>query len=88
MGAHSCGKHLLPSHTTLKLPWLRALWVVHMWSHAGAQHTELLPPTQHGWEKSEDTYMFHWDSEETTMAIRTRVDKLTKGCSKKKHVHD
>ena len=73
-------KNLLPSHTALKLQWLRALWVVHLWSQAGSQHTELLPPNQHGWKKIEDIYTFHWDSDETIMTIRKRVDKLTKGC--------
>ena len=79
-------KNLLPSHTALKFQWLRALWVVHMWAQAGSQHTELLPPTQHGWKKSDDAYTFHWDSDETIMAIRKRVDKLTKGCGCKKNM--
>ena len=79
-------KNLLPSHTALKFQWSRALWVVHMWAQAGSQHTELLPPTQHGWKKSDDTYTFHWDSDETITAIRKRVDKLTKGCGCKKNM--
>ena len=45
-------KNLLPSHTALRFQWLRALWVVHMWSQACSQHTELLPPTQYGWKKN------------------------------------
>ena len=80
-------KNLLPSHTALKLQWLRALWVVHLWSQAGSQHTEILPPTQHGWKKSEDVYTFHWDSDETIMTIRKRVNKLTKGCRCKKNMY-
>ena len=47
-------KNLLPSHTVLKFQWLRALWVVHLWSQAGSQHTEILPPTHHGWKKIEE----------------------------------
>ena len=57
-----------------------------MWAQAGSQHTQLLPPTQHGWKKSDDAYTFHWDSDETIMAIRKRVDKLTKGCGCKKNM--
>lgn len=50
---------------------------------------QLLPPTQHGWKKSdhaENMYTFHWDSEETIMAIRKRVNKLTRGCAYKKNM--
>lgn len=37
-------------------------------------------------KKLDSTYTFHWDSDETIMTIRKRVDKLTKGCGCKKNM--
>lgn len=79
-------KNLLPSHTALKLQWLRAVWVVHMWHQAGSQHISTLPPTKHGWKQTNDVFTFHWDSDETVTAIKKRVKQLTKGCGCKKNM--
>ena len=80
-------KYLLPSHTALKLQWLRAVWVIHMWSQAGTKQTiTLLKPEEYGWKKIGDTYQFNWDTDENIMAIQNRVRKLTKGCACKRNM--
>ena len=78
-------KYLLPSHTALRLQWLRTVWVVHMWAQAGSkQTTDLLPPENYGWKKDEKGYTFHWDTDEHIMAICNKVNKFTQGCKCKK----
>ena len=74
-------KYLLPSHTALKMQWLRTVWVLHAWKQAGTTHAiKLLTPEQHGWTKEQQGYSFKWDTAENVMAVRNRVSKLTNGC--------
>ena len=74
-------KYLLPSHTALKMQWLRTVWVIHAWEQAGTTPTiNQLKPEEHGWAKGQHGYSFQWDTEENIMAVRNRVSKLTNGC--------
>ncbi len=79
-------KNLLPSHSALRLQWLRTVWIVHMWAQSGScQNVQLLIPEHYGWSKLEDKgYTFQWDTEEHVTAIRSNISKYTKGCKCKK----
>lgn len=81
-------KYLLPSHTALKLQWLRTVWIVHMWKQSGSEKSiQFLPPENYGWVKGKQGYSFHWDTDEHIMAIQRKVGRLTTGCKCKKKMH-
>ena len=81
-------KDLIPSHTALKLHWLRTTWVLSMWNQASLPVVNLLPPpppTDYGWSISEDGGLkIEWDTEEHVLAIRNQVQHLIRGCKCKK----
>ena len=75
--------HLPPSHTALKLHWLRTACVLNMWAQASANKITTLPPTEYGWIKEDGGYNIQYDTEERVLIVRQRVSKFTRGCTYK-----
>ena len=72
-------KYLLPSHTALKLQWLRAVWVVHMRSQAGNYSTN----TRGAWVEKIRWHLHIQLGHGRKYYGNTK--KLTKGCACKKN---
>ena len=81
MGANYIEDQLPPSTQTLRLHWLRTLWVVEYWSQACQSQMSLLPLQWFGWRLQSDAVSVEWDSEENVEQVRQRVSFLTHGCS-------
>ena len=47
---------LPPSPPSLKLHWLRTVWVLNMWAQASSDKITTLQPTKHGWIQEDDGY--------------------------------
>ena len=71
---------MIPSNNALYQHWNRTCWVIDMWSQSCESHMVLKPLTEYGWRIEEGELYYDWDSEENMVAVRNRVDALTKGC--------
>lgn len=72
--------NLPPSHTALKLHWLRSVWILNMWSQSSSNEVTRLSPMDYGWNKSENGYKIQYDTDEQVLIVKQRVSKFTKGC--------
>ena len=72
--------NLPPSHTALKLQWLRSVWILNMWSQSSSNEVTHLSPMDYGWNKSENGYKIQYDTDEQVLIVKQRVCKFTKGC--------
>ena len=72
---------LLPSWDSLNFHWLRTCWVSTMYQQVYDPHPHLLDPSEHGWQLKDGQLHIHWDTQENMENVRSRVHRLTKGCS-------